>query len=183
MDDSTEGVTLYATFVQDVLKNYENEPEEFSDLFAMVAGVDLSDPLSLVPMDVYNRMCGWIEQNLGKFNLIQVGRNVGETAHEAMVTQKIISPSSASPVQVLKGLIEAAQHMIQDPKKRGWVLLESGKEYAVIRRTQSFNSKLQLGLLSGLVSKTAVSGVEVTFQNSIEEGAPFDDYLITWQLL
>jgi hypothetical protein len=49
-----------------------------------------------------------------------------------------------------------------------------------MRRTQNFNSILQLGLLKGLVQKTGVRLVEVKYLRSVAEGADYDDYLITW---
>gem|GEM_PF-438854 len=180
MDHSTEGVTLMAAFISDVLKNYQPNREDYEELFAKVKNLDLSDPESMVPMQIYNDLCQWIEDNLGKFNLIQVGRNVGETTFAAMVQQGMIRENTATPLEVLQGLKAAAETMISDPKKRGWEIVEKGNHHIVMRRTQTFNSKLQLGLLSGLVRKTNVSGVNVDYERSLEDGAEFDDYRISW---
>lgn len=180
MDHTTDGVTLFAVFISDVLRNYEDRKDDYSELFQIVEGVDLSDPFAKVPMSVYNELCQWIEDNLGKFNLIQVGRNVGETAYEAMVQNNLIPKEGATPLQVLEGIQLAAANMIQDPKKRGWEILEQGDHMVKMRRTQTFNSKLQLGLLGGLVRKTGATSVNVDYENSIEDGAEYDDYIITW---
>ncbi|MEL6538888.1 MAG: hypothetical protein AAFQ98_25960 [Bacteroidota bacterium] len=180
MDHSTEGVTLLAVFISDVLKNYQPNREDYEELFAKVKGMDLSDPNRMVPMQIYNDLCQWIEDNLGKFNLIQVGRNVGETAFAAMVAEGLINEDTATPIEVLQGIQAASKTMIHDPKGRGWEILDKGDHYIIMRRTQTFNSKLQLGLLSGLVRKTNVSGVNVDYERRLEDGADFDDYRISW---
>jgi len=179
MDHSTENVTLFATFINDVLKNYEDQKEEYSELFRMVEGVDLSDPFNEVPMQLYNDICAWIEENLGKYSLIRAGRNIGETVFTTLVENKMIS-EQARPIDVMKALKEAASQMIQDPKNRGWEILDSTEKSIIMRRTQTFNSQLQFGLLDGLVRKTGVFGIEVHYLKSVEEGNDFDEYQITW---
>lgn len=50
-----------------------------------------------------------------------------------------------------------------------------------MRRTQTFNSKLQLGLLSGLVYKCKnVFGVTVDYLEKEADGAEYDIYIIRW---
>ena len=70
--------------------------------------------------------------------------------------------------------------MIQDPEGRVWEIREVKERSIVMRRTQAFNSTLQLGLLRGLVQKTGARVVEVKYLRSVAEGADYDDYLITW---
>jgi hypothetical protein len=178
MDNSTEGVTLYAAFISDILRNYEDKKEQYQGLFAMAASYDLSDPFGKVPMQLYNDMCAWIEKELGKFNLIRVGRNVGETAFGSMVANGLLKEVS-SPVQIMEALVTVANAMIQDPKKRGWEIVKSTKSSITMRRTQSFNRQLQLGLLDGLVRKSGVKSIKVDFTKSVDIGNEFDEYLIT----
>ncbi|MBC8112733.1 MAG: hypothetical protein H7Y04_16915 [Verrucomicrobia bacterium] len=179
MDNSIEGVTLYAAFVNDILKNYEEKKDQYQGLFAMAASYDLNDPFRKVPMQLYNDMCAWIEKELGKFNLIRVGRNVGETAFGGMVANGLLKEIS-SPIQIMEALVTVANTMIQDPKKRGWEIVKSTKDSITMRRTQTFNRQLQLGLLDGLVRKSGVKGVKVDFMKNVETGDAFDEYLITW---
>ncbi|OJJ14011.1 hypothetical protein BKI52_44910 [marine bacterium AO1-C] len=179
MDNSTENVTLFAVFINDILKNYEEKKEDYEDLFAMVEGYDLSDPFNKVPMQLYNDLCEWIENNLGKFNLIRVGRNVGETVHDSLVQNNIISTDS-TPLDTMQALKGAAETMVQDEKKRGWEILEHTDNSILMRRTQTFNSQLQIGLLDGLIRKTKKSGVKVEYTKKVEDGADFDEYIITW---
>ncbi len=63
MNVATEKVTLYAVFVNDILNLYQDKKDAFAQpLFQMVKGYDLSDPFNKVPMDLYNEMCNWLEQ-------------------------------------------------------------------------------------------------------------------------
>ncbi len=179
MDNSTENVTLYAAFVTDILKNYEGKKDDYKGLFDMVKSYDLTDPFGKVPIQLYNDMCAWIESELGKFNLIRVGRNVGETAFAGMVANGLLKEIS-TPLQVMEALVAVAAAMIQDPKGRGWKILNSTKNSITMLRTQTFNRQLQLGLLDGLVKKAGVKGVKVDFSKSVEDGSEFDEYFITW---
>ncbi|MGY6560541.1 MAG: hypothetical protein ACXITV_00380 [Luteibaculaceae bacterium] len=179
MNNSTQNVTLFAAFINDVLNLYKDKKDDYAELFEMTKDLDLSDPFNKVPMEIYNKMCQWLEDNLGKFNLIKVGRQIGETAYGAMVQNKLITESS-SPQEVAEGLVIVAANMIQDPEGRGWVIVEKGDKHLIMRRTQTFNSKLQLGLLDGLIRKSGVSAVKVEYVNEIELGAEFDDYKISW---
>ncbi|TAE76310.1 MAG: hypothetical protein EAZ85_00110 [Bacteroidetes bacterium] len=124
-------------------------------------------------------MCGWIEENLGKFNLIRVGRNIGETAYQGMLDNKLFS-DSATPHQIMEALVVVASQMIQDKLERGWKIIESNDNFVVMQRTQTFNSILQLGLLDGLIRKTKVSGVKVEYVREIAKGNEFDEYKISW---
>jgi hypothetical protein len=179
MDHSSENVTLMAAFVIDILKNYQDKKNEYKELFELASTLDLSDPMNKVSMTVYNEMCNWIEKNLGKFNLIRVGRNVGETAFDGMMQFGLIK-SGAKPLEVMQGLVQVASSMIQDPKGRGWEIVSSEPKAIVIKRTQTFNSKLQLGLLDGLIRKSGVAGVKVDYVKEVAAGAEFDEYKITW---
>ncbi|MEN7547931.1 hypothetical protein AAG747_08425 [Rapidithrix thailandica] len=179
MNHSTENVTLYALFLSDILKNYENKKEEYPDLFQMVEELDLSEPFNKVPIKVYNEMCAWIEENLGKFNLIRVGRNVGESIYQGMLDSGAIT-TSTKPLEIMKTLIKMAETMIQDPEKRGWEIAASSEHSIQMRRTQTFNSKLQLGVLDGLIRKAGVGGVKVDLVKDVEAGDEFDEFLISW---
>jgi hypothetical protein len=179
MDNSTENVTLFAAFINDVLNLYKDKQDDYQELFDMTEHLDLSDPFNKVPMEVYNKMCDWLEDNLGKFNLIKVGRQIGETAYGGMVQANLIT-ENAGPIEVAKALVVVASNMIQDPKGRGWEIIEESRKHIVMRRTQTFNSKLQLGLLDGLIRKSGVGGVKVEYVKEIETGAEFDEYKVSW---
>jgi len=180
MNPITKNVTLYAVFLNDILNLYRDKKDQFAQpLFAMTRPYDLSDPFNKVPLDLYNQMCDWLEQELGPANLRKVGVQIGETVHEALTNSGSL-PANPKPIDLLNGLVYAAANMIQDPEGRGWEVLDSKDKSIVMRRTQSFNSILQLGLLRGLVQKTGARVVEVKYLRSVAEGADYDDYLITW---
>ncbi len=179
MDKSTENVTLYAGVINDVLKNYKDKQVEYKELFDIANGYDFTKPSNKIPIDIYIKMCSWIEQRLGRFNLIRIGRNIGESTYETMMTNKILVGKCA-PLEVMKALIVTAQLGVQDPKKRGWEIVSYTEKSIVMRRTQNFNSVLQIGLLDGLIRKSGALCVKVEFKQEVIKGADFDEYLITW---
>jgi len=179
MDTSTENVTLYAWAITDILKNYQDKKQDYFELFEMSKGLDLSKPNNKVPIQVYIDMCDWIERKLGKFNLIKIGRNIGESTYAMMLENKMIV-SDCTPIDLMKALILTAQKGVQDPKKRGWEIVNSTDKSITMRKTQIFNTQIQLGLLDALVRKSKVFGVQVTLAKEQERGAEFDEYLITW---
>ncbi|TAG46028.1 MAG: hypothetical protein EAZ31_00905 [Cytophagia bacterium] len=179
MNNSTDGVTLYAAFIQDVLKNYQDIGDDYQELLNFTKGYDISQPFNKIPMKVYNDMCSWIEENLGKFNLIRVGRNIGETAYQSMLENKLFA-SDATPHEIMKGLVVVASQMIQDTSGRGWVIVDYGNNYLIMQRTQTFNSILQLGLLDGLIRKTGASGIKVEYVKEVANGDEYDEYKISW---
>jgi hypothetical protein len=177
---TTENITLYAVFVNDILNLYRDKKDEFAQpLFRMAGKYDLSDPFNKVPLELYNGMCEWLEKQLGPANLRKVGVQIGETVFDALSKSGSL-PATPKPIDLLNGLVYAAANMIQDPERRGWEVLKVEEKSIIMRRTQNFNSILQLGLLKGLVQKTGVRMVEVKYLRSVAEGAEFDDYLITW---
>jgi len=177
MNLSTDGVTLNAAFINDILGYYEKD--EYKSLHAIAEGHDLSQPDNRVPMKVYNDLCDWIENGLGKFNLIRVGRKIGETVYQIFLQFNMIDEKS-TPSDIMKALKIAASTMIQDPEGRGWEIITDEPKRIVMRRTQSFNNQLQLGLLDGLARKAKVSGIKVDFCKEINLGDEYDEYEITW---
>lgn len=124
-------------------------------------------------------MCDWIEQKLGKFNLIRIGRNIGESTYDMMIANKLIGGKS-TPLDIMKALIITSRLGVQDPKKRGWEIVESTEKSILMRKTQTFNTTLQIGLLDGLIRKSGVFGVQVNLKKEVKLGAEFDEYLISW---
>ena len=179
MNNSTEGVTLFAAFINDILKIYKDRKDEYKELFDMADGHDLSDPFNKVPMSLYNDMCQWLEDNLGKFNLIKAGRNVGESAYNGMLQNNLL-PDNPKPIDVMEALVKVASQMIQDPENRGWEIVSSKDKSIIMRRTQTFNGKLQIGVLDGLLMKTGVMRLKVDMTKSVDKGAEFDEYEISW---
>ncbi len=179
MNNSTNGVSLYAAFIQDVLKNYKDSNDDYNKLISFANGYDISQPFNLIPMEVYNNMCNWIEENFGKFNLIRVGRNIGETAYQGMLNNNLFL-SDATPTQIMEALVIVASQMIQDKSGRGWKIVEKKANFVVMQRTQTFNSVLQLGLLDGLIRKTGVSGIKVEYIKEVANGDEFDEYKVSW---
>jgi hypothetical protein len=179
MNNNTENVTLLTVFILDVMREVEKETSDLSECRKIIASVNLQNPYQHVPIDVYNDLCTWVENNLGLEPLIRIGFNIGETVYTALIENAIIT-TGASPQETIGGLIVAAESMINDSENRGWVILDSQENSISMRRTQTFNSQLQLGLLKGLVEKSGKTNVQVSYINSIANGAEFDDYLVTW---
>lgn len=179
MDNTTENVTLIAAFINDVLSLYQGKPRFEDKLKGFTVGHDLSDPMGQVPMQVYNDMCDWIESEIGVINTKKVGRKIGDTAHASMMQMSLVKEDS-TPQEMMEALKQVAEMVIQDPKKRGWEIIEKEEKKLVMRRTQTFNSTLQFGVLTGLMKKTKSVGVNISYLKSVENGDEFDDYQITW---
>ncbi len=179
MNLSTENVTVNGIYLQDVLNIYINKKEDYKALFKISDGYDLSKPNSKVPISVYNEACNWIEKELGKYSLIKVGRQIGETIYLYMEKSNLIS-NEAKPEEIIKALIVIASKTVFDPLKLGWEIIESKHNHILLKRTQTFNGRLQFGILDGLVRKSGVVSVNVDYAESIENGNDFDIYRITW---
>lgn len=179
MDKSTDNVTIYAGVIDDVLKNYQDKKLEYKELFDIANGYDFSKPSNKIPIQIYIQMCDWIEKKLGRFNLIRIGRAIGESTYETMIKSNMIV-GKCPPIDVMKALIITAHKGVQDPKKRGWEIVSSTEKSIIMRKTQNFNSVLQIGLLDGLIRKSGVLGVVVSLTHEVSLGAEYDEYLITW---
>lgn len=179
MNNSTEGVTLSSAFVKDIIDLYEGKDSLQQELKKMADGLDLSNPMKFVPIDVYNSMCNWIESQIGQVNTKRLGRKIGATAYSGMLANNLIT-NDAKPLQMMEGLAKVASMMIKDPEGRGWDILESGPKHIIMRRTQTFNSTLQFGLLDELVRKTKVLSPKVEYLKSVADGDEFDEYKISW---
>lgn len=181
MDDQTSNVTIDAWTISDILKNYQGKESDYSykELFDMVKGYDLSKPANKLPISLYVDMCNWIETKLGKFNLIKIGRNIGESTYRVML-EKNLANEASSPLDIMNALVITAQKGVRDEKKRGWIVLEHADRKIIMRKTQVFNASIQLGMLDYLVRKAKVMGVKVELVGEIAKGNEFDDYQITW---
>ena len=179
MNASIDKVLLDAWTITDILKNYFGKELDYKPLFDMVKGYDLTRPNNKVPIKLYIDMCSWIEQNLGKFNLIKIGRNIGESTYKVMLAQDLATENS-SPLEIMNALIITAQKGVRDEQKRGWIVLEHSDRRITMRKTQVFNSSIQLGMLDYLVRKTKVMGVKVELIREVAKGFEFDDYCISW---
>ena len=180
MDNSTDKVTLAAAFLSDILQIYKAKPrEDYEHLLKMTEGLNLSSPMNMVPIETYNNMCDWIEQSVGQANARLVGKRIGRTAYEAMKSYKMVHEKS-TPLEAMTALQTIANTMIKDPKKRGWEILESTPKYLLMKRTQTFNSTLQFGLLDEIIRKTGVLSPKVEYIKSVRKGDEFDVYKISW---
>ena len=118
MNTSIEQVTVAAAFVNDILAIYkEKSQKDYTTLLKMTDGLNLSNPMNMVPIEVYNKMCDWIETQVGQANARLVGRQIGRTAFEAMKSFKLVTDKS-TPIEVMKALTSVASTMIKDPNKK-----------------------------------------------------------------
>lgn len=180
MDTSTNDVTLCAVFVQDVLRPYVERQDEFAPIFKMAQEYDLDDPFSQVPIKLYNNICQWIEDNLGKVSTKRLGREIGKTVYVSLHQNKLIG-REPHPHEIMEALANVAQQMIKDPKKRGWEIIDKQPNSLTMLRTQTFNSTLQFGLLETLLYKCNVSLPNVELIRSVEQGDEYDEYFLSWK--
>ncbi len=182
MDNSTENVTVAAGFITDLLELYQDIANTLGkDLFALSQDLDLSLPTNRVPIAVYNAMCEWIVNNLGPANIRKTGSIIGARIYAQMLATKNIS-ADTSPIEIFKSFKEVAESMVQDPKRRGWTILDSGDNFCVLRRTQTYHPVLQEGLLKSLIQeRKGVQVVRVEYVKSIAAGDEFDEYKVSWR--
>jgi hypothetical protein len=179
MDNSTEGVTLYTGFIAALLDQYKGRERTCAQLFGMAKDLDLKNPTKPAPMALYNEMCDWIEKKLGSANIRRSGRAIGNEAYGQMVADRAVD-DTVTPQQILEQLRRVAALMIQDPKGRGWEIVEMGDRRALMRRTQTFNCMLQEGLLFSLVERTGVLAPRVEHVKCTRSGDEYCDYEVTW---
>lgn len=180
MNNSTKNVTLCAVFINDVLNPYRDQKSSYADLFTISQPYDLSEAFNQVPMQVYNDTCDWIEKNIGKASIKRLGREIGKTVFHNLQENKLIS-AKPHPHEIMVALANIAQQMIQDPEGRGWEIIEKTNRSILMRRTQTFNSTLQFGLLESLIFKSTVFSPHIALSKSVEMGDDYDEYLITWK--
>ncbi|WPP53281.1 hypothetical protein [Catalinimonas niigatensis] len=180
MDTSTENVTLCAAFINDVLHVYQDKKAEYPALFSYAQEYDLSQPFDHVPIHVYNNICNWIEVNLGKVSTKRLGREIGKTVYNNLQQNKLIS-AQPHPHEIMEALVKVASQMIKDPKRRGWEIREKKAKSVLMRRTQTFNSTMQYGLLESLIFKSGAYSPLVKLVKSVDKGHEYDEYLISWK--
>ncbi len=182
MDNSTEGVTLLAGYLADVVETVKEAGHDTDGIQSIIQDYPLDNPYKQIPMEVYNAACDWVEQELGD-GVIEIGKKIGARAFDILTNNHIIT-EDADVSEIIEGLEIAASTTIQDPKERGWEILESQLGRIVMRRTQTFNSRLQFGLLEGLVKRCKTvdpESISIQYLNEVAQGAEFDDYEITWR--
>ncbi len=178
MDTSTNGVMVRQSLIFDLLKLYKDN-RMARPLFDMVKDLNENEQERFVPIDRYNEMCDWIEKKFGTAHLRKSGEVIGEEVYDWLLDHGRIEANSP-PGDVLRALKKDAEINIVDPKKRGWEILTLEKNRAVMRRTQTYNRHLQVGLLKAIIQKTTKVFVQVKFLQSVADGAEFDDYEIKW---
>lgn len=181
MNTSTKDVTLLVTFVKDIIEEVEKlEGVDLQGLKDLYKSYDLRNNYSHVPITLYNNMCAWVGQNLGEETLVKIGHNIGETVYEALLENAIVT-ANPSPQEIISGLEIAAASMVQDPLERGWEILEEEDESIWLRRTQTFNGKLQFGLLRGLLGKCQeITNVDIRYDKELDKGDEYDEYVLSW---
>lgn len=177
MDNSTAGVTLNSGFVFDVLREYEDSRKILAPAFAMANGLDPERPEVLCPIDTYNDICTWIEKNVGESSIRAAGRAIAERVY-ANISKG--DKAAKTPLEIVQALQWAASTMIQDPKKRGWEIIENADNRIVMRRTQTFNCILQEGMLVRFLELTRVTMPAVKHERCTRRGDEFCHYTLTW---
>ncbi len=180
MDDSEDGVTLLGGFIFDVLSEYEGMRGPCAEAFAMAAHLDPAAVDAWVPISTYNRICSWIEANIGVASVRAAGRAIGNRAFERMVTDGAV-PRHPTPDQIMEGLRYVASVMVRDPKGRHWQVSKRGPGGLRMRRTQTYNCILQEGLLLSLLERTKVQRPTLVHTRCTRKGAEFCDYDLSWR--
>lgn len=179
MDDSTDGVTLYAGFVLTVVDGFRDLSRHCGPLFEMVRGIDRTAPRRPVSITVYNDVCAWIEQNLGAASLRSAGAAIGRGAFDRLRREGELA-ADAGPPEALAALAKAVRTSVQDPKRRGWEIVEVIDGCVLMRRTQTFNCVMQEGVLQALIERTGVTMPRVDHLRCTRRGDGFCEYEVRW---
>jgi len=178
MDTSTEGVTLLTGFVFDVLTEYRDMRRTCQPIFTLTRDLDPDAEDEWCPIELYNEVCDWVEQNIGVASIRKAGIAIGNRAYGNIVSHgKLQAPT---PLGMMEALVWAASTMIEDPKNRGWEIASSARSSVVMKRTQTFNCMLQEGLLLSLVQRSGVVQPNVEHISCVRRGDEFCNYRLTW---
>jgi hypothetical protein len=88
--------------------------------------------------------------------------------------------ADATPADALAALARTVGTTVQDPRKRGWDILESNEGCVVIRRTQTFNCVMQEGVLLSLVEGAGATRPRVEHVRCTRRGEEFCEYEVRW---
>lgn len=179
MDESTDGVTLHAAFIWKVVEPFRDMERLCAPLFEMVEHLRTVEPTSPAPMSLYNDACAWIERNLGAASVRAAGQAIGRNAFTRMRREGAIT-WDMGPAEAIAALARAVRVTIQDPKKRGWELVDQGEGRVIVRRTQTFNCVMQEGVLLALVEGTRCVMPRVEHVRCTRTGDPFCEYEVRW---
>ena len=172
--------TCSVLVVQKILDQYKNTCGEFTkELFKKAKRVDISNPLAQIPLSFLNELIEWIEQELGPANVKMIGTILGETAFEELKANKQL-PEKSSPKEAIEKLILVLQSIVQDPFRRNLQVLEVQNNFARVRRTQTFNPTVQIGMIETFVRKAGIAFPRTRLVRDYKNGPEYDEYEITW---
>jgi hypothetical protein len=179
MDSTTDGVTLHSVFILKVVEPFRGMERLCAPLFEMVSGLDHVDPRAPAPIQLYNDVCAWIEQHLGAASVRAAGQSIGQNAFNRMRRERMLQ-ADCGPAEALTALSRTVLSTIQDPKKRGWDVLEIAEGYVLMRRTQTFNCVMQEGVLLAMVEATGVTLPRVEHLRCTRRGDEYCEYEVRW---
>jgi hypothetical protein len=179
MDESTDGVTMHSIFILKVVEPFRDMERLCGPLFEMIRPVEEALPRDPAPITLYNDACEWIEKNLGGASVRAAGETIGKNAYSRM--RKSGEVADGAPLgDVYRALAAAVLLTIQDPKKRGWQVLEDSDARVVMRRTQTFNCVMQEGVLLSIARESGVTLPRVEHLRCTRRGDEFCDYEVRW---
>ena len=179
MDESTEGVMLYARFVLAVREACRGMERVCAPVFEMTKHLDEKEPLRRVPIALGNDVCQWLEGNLGSAHVRDVGRAIGRSVYRELQKEAVLGPN-ATPLKVIEQLTRAAAIVVFDPKGRSFDVLEAVEGRVVVRRGQALNCMLQEGLLAELIAGTGALNPRAHQVTCTRRDSPHCDYELLW---
>ena len=180
MDHSTDNVTVMGEFFLPILEIYKGRVTILDSIQEIIKDLDLSDPKKMHPMQKYNEVLDWIDDNLGRANAVITGKTIGNPIFDYLTGGGMIK-QDANPSEIMRALDSLARIVISDPKDRGWEFLADEPTRLVMRKTQTFNANIQCGVLEGLLSRCkSVRNPQVRLIAEVKNGAEFDDYELSW---
>lgn len=172
--------TCSALLVRKILDQYKNTCGDITkELFKKASQYDMNDPNAQIPLSFVNELIEWIEKEFGQANLKMIGSILGETAYEELKSRNVL-PEKATPKEVIEKLILVVQALIQDPFNRKLQVLEIQNNFARVRRSQTFHTTVQTGIIESFIRKAGVNFPRTRLIKDYTKGPAYDEYEITW---
>ncbi len=172
--------TCSAGLLHKIVEQYKNTSDHItSELNKRVTKLNISNPLVQISLDLFNEIVEWIERELGPANLKMIGNIMGETAFNELKAKNKIQ-EKVTPKEAVEKLTLVSQTLIIDPLQRNWKIIEITGTSARVKKSQIFNTTVQIGIIESFIRKAGVVFPRTRLIRDYKRGPAFDEFEITW---
>lgn len=179
-DINPNTATCSAVILQKLFNQYKDQSEYIAnELKKRINGYDISDPSNRIPLKAFNDIISWIEKELGPANLKIIGKMLGDIAYENLKRKNKLK-ENLSPEQIINQLLFVMEEIVDDPLKCNWRIVEVQNGFARVKKTQTLNSILQIGIIDAFIRRAGVALPSIRLIRDFEQGPLHDEYEIAW---